>query len=54
VKVVEAQVPIEELERSYRKIKVDLDNRYARSQELSQQINRDVDRLETENRAIEK
>jgi hypothetical protein len=52
--VAEAQVPIDQLEKDYRKIKIDLDARYSRSQELSQQINRDVDKLETENRAIEK
>jgi DNA repair protein RAD50 len=52
--VAEAQIPIEQLEKDYRKIKSDLDARYSRSQELSQLINRDVDKLETENRAIEK
>jgi DNA repair protein RAD50 len=53
-KLAEAQAPIDQLEEEHRTAKSQLETQFSQAQELAQSITRDHDKLEGDNRAIEK
>jgi DNA repair protein RAD50 len=53
-KLADAQAPIDRLEEEHRAAKSHLESQFTQAQELAQSITRDHDKLEADNRAIEK